>query len=552
MISKHSIEQLKQHINIIEIIGAYVELKKVGNNYIACCPFHNEKTPSFVVSEAKGYYHCYGCGVGGDAISFLMEYEKLSFIESVEKIAATSSFTLEWEKSYEKKPDSIVLDEMMRFYQKNLLSHKPSLDYLASRQVANASVEKFRLGYCGPSFESLNFIRQNALNKEECLELGVIGRDNGREYARFSDRIIFPIHSPSGKVVGFGGRTMNNANAKYINSPQSKVFNKSQLLYGYYIAKDKIYKQKKIIVCEGYLDVIMLHQAGFDYAVATLGTALTKEHLPLLRKGEPKVILSYDGDKAGINAAFKAAQMLAKESYEGGVVIFRDGADPADMVANKQINELSEIFAAPMPFIEFILTHIAQSYALENPLQKEKALTESTQFLHTLSPLLQEEYKPLLARLLSVPIRLIHTHRTQTPAVSSHLITNSQDFAELTLLKSFIEKPELIDFAIEYIDSSIFGTHKEAFMLILNKQYEQPQILGISLNESIRALPDLESLKEHLRLFIAQAYTRLLAQIPQTKNLSLMRKNDMIRDIKHKILRLKQGELLAYVSISTF
>ena len=144
MISKHSIEQLKQHINIIEIIGAYVELKKVGNNYIACCPFHNEKTPSFVVSEAKGYYHCYGCGVGGDAISFLMEYEKLSFIESVEKIAAISSFTLEWEKSYEKKPDSIVLDEMMRFYQKNLLSHKPSLDYLASRQVANASVEKFR------------------------------------------------------------------------------------------------------------------------------------------------------------------------------------------------------------------------------------------------------------------------------------------------------------------------------------------------------------------------------------------------------------------------
>lgn len=550
MVSKHSIENLKQHINIVDIIGAYVELKKSGSNYLACCPFHNEKTASFVVNPVKGFYHCYGCGVGGDAINFLMEYEKLSFIESVEKIAAMSNFTLEWERGYEKKADSNVLDEIMRFYQKCLLSHKPSLEYLASRQVSNASIEKFRLGYCGASFEILNFIRERTLDKEECLEFGVIGRDNGRDYARFSDRIIFPIHSPSGKVVGFGGRTMSGANAKYINSPQSRIFNKSQLLYGYYIAKDKIYKQKKIIVCEGYLDVIMLHQAGFDCAVATLGTALTKEHLPLLRKGEPKIILSYDGDKAGINAAFKAAKMLAKEGCDGGVVIFEGGADPADMVANKQINELNEIFATPIPFIEFVLTHIAQSYAIENPLEKEKALAQSTQFLHTLSPLLQEEYKPFLARLLSLPTRLIHTDRTQVPAPSPHLITQSQDFAELTLLKTFLEQPELIDFAIEYIDSSIFAAHKESFILLMNKQYEQ--LLGISLNESIKALPDLPTLKEHLRLFIAQAYTRLLTSIPQIQTLSLQRKNELIKDIRHKIIQLKQGELLPYVSISTF
>ncbi len=309
---------------------------------MACCPFHNEKTPSFIISPTKGFYHCYGCGVGGDAIKFLMEYEKLSFVESVEKIAAMTNFALEYENTYEKKPDSIVLDEIMRFYQKQLLSHKPSLEYLASRQVANASIEKFRLGYCGASFETINFLNAKILNKQEALEFGIIGKDNGREYARFNDRIIFPIHSPNGKVVGFGGRTMSNANAKYINSPQSKVFNKSKLLYGYYLAKDRIYKQKKIIVCEGYLDVIMLHQAGFDYAVATLGTALTKEHLPLLRKGEPKVILSYDGDKAGINAAFKAAKILSEASIEGGVVIFENGADPADMVAHKQINELRD------------------------------------------------------------------------------------------------------------------------------------------------------------------------------------------------------------------
>lgn len=318
MISKHSIETLKQTIDILDVIGSVVELKKVGSNYVACCPFHDEKTPSFVVSPAKGFYHCYGCGVGGDSIKFLMEYEKLSFVESVEKIAAIMNFTLEYEKSYEKKPDFTLLDEITRFYQKNLLNHKPSLEYLSSRCVANSSIEKFALGYCGASFETLKFLNAKMLNKAEALEYGVIGKDSTREYARFSDRIIFPIHSPSGKVVGFGGRTMSGANAKYINSPQSKIFNKSKLLYGYYIAKEKIYKQKKIIVCEGYLDVIMLHQAGFDYAVATLGTALTKDHLPLLSKGEPKVILSYDGDKAGINAAFKAAKILAASGKDGG------------------------------------------------------------------------------------------------------------------------------------------------------------------------------------------------------------------------------------------
>ncbi|WP_295701028.1 DNA primase [uncultured Helicobacter sp.] len=551
MISKHSIEALKQQIDIIEIVGAYVELKKAGSNYVACCPFHNEKTPSFVVSPVKGFYHCYGCGVGGDAIKFLMEYEKISFVESVEKIAAIMGFTLERDKQYEKKPQSLILDEMMRFYQKCLLSHQASLDYLASRHISNASIETFRLGYCGASFESLNFIKQKNLSKKEALDFGVIGQDSGREYARFSNRIIFPIHSPNGKVVGFGGRTISGDRAKYINSPQSKVFNKSRLLYGYYIAKDKIYRQKKIIVCEGYLDVIMLHQAGFDCAVATLGTALTKDHIPLLRKGEPKIILSYDGDKAGINAAFKAAQMLSHAHCDGGVVIFANGADPADMVVNKQINELNEIFAAPMPFIEFVLTHIAQSYALENPLQKEKALAESTQFLHTLTPLLQEEYKPLVARLLSVPTRLIHTQRTQAPSLPPQLLLHTQDIAELTLIKTFLEQPTFIDFAIEYIDISLFSSKKEEFHLLMNQQYEAPPLLSIAINDKIKPLSDLPSLKEHLRLFITKAYERLLAHIPHS-DMSLQDKNALIKDTKHKILQLKQGELLPYVSPSTF
>ena len=551
MISKHSIETLKQTIDILDVIGSVVELKKVGSNYVACCPFHDEKTPSFVVSPAKGFYHCYGCGVGGDSIKFLMEYEKLSFVESVEKIAAIMNFTLEYEKSYEKKPDFTLLDEITRFYQKNLLNHKPSLEYLSSRCVANSSIEKFALGYCGASFETLKFLNAKMLNKAEALEYGVIGKDSTREYARFSDRIIFPIHSPSGKVVGFGGRTMNGTNAKYINSPQSKIFNKSKLLYGYYIAKEKIYKQKKIIVCEGYLDVIMLHQAGFDYAVATLGTALTKDHLPLLSKGEPKVILSYDGDKAGINAAFKAAKILAASGKDGGVVIFANGADPADMVANKQVNELSDMFANPMPFADFILSHIAKSYDLNNPLEKEKALTESTQFLHTLSPVLQEEYKPTLANLLSLPTHLIGSKRRVLHTLPA-FTAPTQEIAESVLVKTLLEKPEWIDFTLEYIDISLFAYKREEFAKLLQKEVEYPLLIAIAINEKIKPLNDLPSLKEHLRLFIIQAYTQFLSQIPRFEEMSLQEKGALIKEVKTKILQLKKGELLPYVSFSTF
>lgn len=551
MISKHSVEALKQHIDIVDILSPYVELRKSGSNYIACCPFHNEKTPSFVVSPSKGFYHCYGCGVGGDAIKFLMEYEKLSFVESVEKIASTLNFTLEYDKNYQKKPDSIVLEEMMRFYQKQLLSHQPSLDYLASRHVANSSIEKFKIGYCGISFESLNYINTKQLNKQELLEFGVIGKDNGREYARFSERIIFPIHSPNGKVVGFGGRTMEDSRAKYINSPQSKIFNKSTLLYGYYLAKERIYKQKKIIVCEGYLDVIMLHQAGFDYAVATLGTALTREHLPLLRKGDPQVILSYDGDKAGINAALKAAKILSGAGIEGGVVIFEDGADPADLVAQKQIARLSDIFSSPTPFIDFVLKQTIKDFDLHNPLQKEKALVQCLQFLHTLSPLLQEEYKPMVARLLALPLRLIGAKKETTPNAATLFNAHNQDMAESILIKSFIENHDFIDFAVEYIDDTLFHFYKKEFTLLCAHKFEDPSLLGIAINPSIKPLTNLVLLKEHLCLLIAQAYIQELAYAPML-DISLQRKSVLIRELKSKIVTLKKGELLPYVSTSTF
>ena len=268
------------------------------------------------------------------------------------------NFNLDYENTDEKKQDTKILEEVNKYYQKLFVYNENVKEYISKRGISEFSIEKFEIGYAPISIDTINFLKSNHYNLTDAIDLGVIDNGTNGLYSRFIERITFPIYSITGKLVGFGGRTITGHNAKYVNSPQTKLFNKSRLLYGYHLAKEQIYKKNQIIVCEGYLDVIMLHQAGFNTAVATLGTALTTEHLPLLRRGDPKVILAYDGDKAGLAAAFKASVMLSQSEFEGGVIIFADGLDPADMVHNGKINELNEIFSNPISFIPYVIEYI--------------------------------------------------------------------------------------------------------------------------------------------------------------------------------------------------
>ncbi|MEJ2373422.1 MAG: DNA primase, partial [Sulfurimonas sp.] len=287
MISQDSIEALKARLDVVDVVGSYVELKKAGANFKAPCPFHDEKTASFVVSPSKQIYHCFGCGAGGDSIKFVMEYEKLNYPEAIEKLASQYNFTLTYTDSKDNKPRSQLMEKLNEWYQ-NLLSHnQTAMSYIHERGIYESSIEKFGIGYAPKSHETINYLQSQQFNIAEGIEFGVVGHDpdRGQTFARFIERITFPIHSANGSIVGFGGRTITGHNAKYVNSPETKYFNKSRLLYAYNIAKQAVFKKAEIIITEGYLDVIMLHQAGFDNAVATLGTALTNEHLPLLRKG---------------------------------------------------------------------------------------------------------------------------------------------------------------------------------------------------------------------------------------------------------------------------
>ena len=542
MIKKESIENLKNHLDVVDVISQFLELKKTGANFKACCPFHGETTPSFVVSPAKQIYHCFGCGVGGDSIKFVMEYEKLSYPETIEKLASMYNFNLDYEDNIEKKQDTKILEEVNKYYQKLFVNNDVVKEYIHKRGISEFSVEKFEIGYAPVSMDTINFLKSNHYNLNDAIDLGVIDNGTNGLYSRFIERITFPIYSITGKLVGFGGRTITGHNAKYVNSPQTKLFNKSRLLYGYHLAKEQIYKKNQIIVCEGYLDVIMLHQAGFNTAVATLGTALTQEHLPLLRRGEPKVILAYDGDKAGLAAAFKASVMLSQSEFEGGVIIFADGLDPADMVHNGKINELNEIFSNPISFIPYAIDYIISKYEINDPNQKQKALNEANEYLKSLSLLNQDEYKRHLAQKLNIRENLVKISSNKQRTFEPNL--TKIDIAELCIIKSILEKPKRLDSVLDIVDASMFEVHKNEFELLLT-DIENISLNSIVLNEKLENYDD-ERLNQELLTLVYKFYTNKLTAISYDNTLDFKQKANLIRKIKDNIYQLKLGKLVSY------
>lgn len=540
MISKQSIENLKSNLDVVDVVSQFVDLKKSGANFKACCPFHGEDTPSFVVSPQKQIYHCFGCGVGGDAIKFVMEYEKLTYPEAIEKLAGMYNIHLDYEKNF-KKQDTSVIQKVNDHYQK-LLTHNPTaLEYLKSRGISDFSIEKFEIGYAGSSQDTIKFLKTNFLNLADAKELGVIDSGQNGLYARFIERITFPIYTITGNIVGFGGRTITGHNAKYVNSPQTKIFNKSRLLYGYSLAKENIYKQKSIIITEGYLDVVMLHQAGFTNTVATLGTALTQDHIPLLRRGEPKVIVAYDGDKAGLNAAYKASLLLSHGNFNGGVVIFGSGMDPADMVKENRIDDLNKMFSSPAPFIPFVIDYLINTKDLNDPKQKQEALKESNDYLKTLDPILQEEYSSLIARKLNINEQMVQVKHSQNQRVSN--VNLSQiDIAELSIIRSALENEKCFELVKENLEPNMFQTHGNELKILLENRNDE-NLRGLLLNEHLKTL-NFGELENQIVFLSLPYYNKKLQGLSFDKEMDFKKKSKLIRDIKYKIQVLKSGKLI--------
>lgn len=544
MITQDSIEALKARLDIVDIVGSYIELKRAGSSFKAPCPFHDEKSPSFVVNPSRQSYHCFGCGVHGDSIKFVMEYEKLNYPEAIEKLAASTNFTLHYTDDTKQKKRSNLLETLNDWYQKLLEQNKTAQDYLHERGIYASSIERFGIGYAPTSPETLRFLEQQKFPTADAIEQGAIGRgEEGRLFARFIERITFPIHSTSGAIVGFGGRTITGHQAKYVNSSQSAIFNKSRLLYAYHLAREAIYRRKEIIVTEGYLDVVMLHQAGFTHAVATLGTALTAEHLPLLRKGEPKIFLAYDGDKAGRAAAFKASKLLSMSGFDGGVVLFEGGLDPADMIKNGQIEQLNTLLRRPIPFIEFVISEMISAYDLQDPKAKETALHENIAFLKSLSPLLQEEYRPFIASKLGISPSLIQiAHKKNTAPQSINF--SHHDIWELSFIKTLLERPQIADTLLDFIDASLLQYHASEFEAALQGRNDDPRLSALMMDDRIRTFEGDEGIRTELITFLIAHYNRELKKVTTQNTVSFDQKSYLIRQYRDKIERLKRGELV--------
>lgn len=453
MIAPQSLENLKQQIDIVDIVGTSIEIKKYGANFKACCPFHGEKTPSLVISPAKQIYHCFGCGVGGDAIKFVQDYKKVSFYEAVEEIADFYNFTLTYDNKQSSKAQSYksIMEAMTNFYKKSL--REQDREYLHKRGLTDETIEAFDIGYAPRSDKQIQFMTQNFLNLDDAIDVGILAQDGERRYARFTNRIMFPIKNQSGRVVGFSGRIIEGEGAKYINSPSTKYFDKSRLFYGYSDAKDSIYKKGTIVITEGNIDVPLMHQAGIKTTVATLGTALTEHHIPMIKRTSAKVLLAYDGDSAGINAAFKASVLLSRHEVDGGVVFFPDGADPADMISYGRTDELISIMKKPTALIKFALGQIVAKYDISNPYDKNRALAEATEFLRSLpSVVVANGYKMYLAEILKMNPNMITLGQVQNiePQINTH-----ENKAKLNIQKTLYEKPELIDKIFMIIDYDV-------------------------------------------------------------------------------------------------
>lgn len=406
MIPDSFIQDLLNRIDIVDVIDRSVPLKKAGANYSACCPFHNEKSPSFTVSPTKQFYHCFGCGAHGSAIGFVMEYQGISFVEAVHELAKSVGMIV----PQETRPAEVarakvipglqeVMQQAANYYKAELKKSSRAIEYLKGRGLSGQVAARFQVGYAPAGWQSLETVFSDY--RHEVLQTAglVIDNEQGRRYDRFRDRIMFPIHDQKGQVIGFGGRVLEStdaAGAKYLNSPETPLFQKGQELYGLFLARRAIREAGRVLVVEGYMDVVALAQYGIEYAVAALGTATTPTHITKLMRQTDDIIFCFDGDNAGRSAAWRAAMNALPALKDGLRLSFL--FLPAEHDPDSYVREFGkETFEALMEQALPLSQYLVQELSAKNPLQSQE---DRVQFLNEAEPILKQIQAPRLALLL--------------------------------------------------------------------------------------------------------------------------------------------------------
>jgi DNA primase len=391
-IPREFIDELLVRVDIVDLIDSHVPLKKTGTNYVARCPFHTEKTPSFSVNRNKQFFHCFGCGASGNAISFLMDFSHLDFVEAVEDLAAFAGIDVPREslgyQAESKKDDLnslyVVMEQVAAFYVEQLRVSPKAIDYLKARGIKGEIARDFMLGYAPDKWGAL----AKRFSQKLLIEAGLmVGKDDGQAYDRFRGRIMFPIRDKRARIIGFGGRVLDNSLPKYLNSPETSLFHKGKEVYGLYELLQKNSKPQRILIVEGYMDVIALAQYGIDYAVAALGTAASQAHLDLLFRFSSELVFCFDGDRAGREAAWRAIASVFP-SLKGGrqirIMLLPQNHDPDSLVREEGLDKFTERIQSAQVLSDYFFEHFSKDLKLSEMEGRSNLRNEALSYLKQL------------------------------------------------------------------------------------------------------------------------------------------------------------------------
>lgn len=587
---KDIIEEIKSRCDIVDIISDYMHLEKSGSNYTGLCPFHSEKTGSFMVSKSKQIYKCFGCNAGGDVISFVMRWENVDFMEAVKILARKCGITLDRNISEEEKKKIQEINkfreihtEAARFYFANLLRTKnPGYEYLRKRGLSDKIIKKFGLGYSPNSWNSLmNYLLSKGYDKTDLVKCGLVTHktETNKYFDRFRNRVMFPIFNYNGKVIGFGGRVLDDSLPKYLNSPETLVFNKRMNLYGLNISKKGI-KDDTLILVEGYMDLISLYQNNIENVVATLGTALTIEQAKLIRRFAKNVIISYDSDQAGQNATLRAIDILLKADIKVKILNLKDCKDPDDFIKKYGFDGYKKAIEESDYYIKFKIDLLKNKYNLKNDTQKMNFVEESTLMLKKLkSPIEKDLYAKYLSDLTNISVDSIrasigikvsrnYNNKNNVKHTNVHRkieqMSKIQDGylkVEANFIKLLMENKELRNSVISDIKSDEFSFEetKEIFNYIIkNKELDKITIDKIkSLNISEEYIKNINNIEiEEINTYTIDSTKEIIKKIRKntieneiksmssqierlSKELDLLKKsNSNTKEVDDKIMKL--------------
>ena len=574
-ISEEILEKIKEENDIVDIISESVRLKKAGRSFSGLCPFHNEKSPSFSVSQEKQIYKCFGCGESGNVITFVMKNKNMNFIDAVKYLADRANILLEDEKRVNpiaKKKELLykVNVEAGRFFFSNLRSNKMAMEYFLNRGIRQETIKRFGLGYAKDSWNSLLFhLRKLGFSENILLEAGLVltSEKTGNKYDRFRNRVMFPVFDYRGKVIGFGGRVLDDSKPKYLNSPETLVFQKGTNLYGLNFAIKSNMKERYFIIVEGYMDLISLHQHGITNVVASLGTALTVNQARLLKRYADKVIISYDADVAGQTATMRGLEILKDVGFDVRVLSIPQGKDPDEYVRSNGRDAFMKLINEAEGLVEYRIKKAGENINFKDSNDLVKYGKKVTEILAKVNPIEKDIYIKKISENTGIREQALYDllSKEMTKNIKNQEFMNNKEEngtklykepafikAERSLLKLCLEE-EYFDYISQLIsqDELILPEHKEIFSII--KEAKKGSINNIvtfleSKSENIKVIEEVVKIKEQ-QVLTGKDNKKLIQDL--IKQIDSYKLNQKLKELKQKRKLLEaQGKIEESIQIA--